>query len=187
MWAVALAMGFAAAPAVSALPQAGCSAHIAPESSSASFIVGVRVPIRAEGRFNQIAGQLSLRPEGCEVAVQLDATAVVYTGPNWLADLSRSPTFLDVDAHPEISFVSHPFPAAWLLEGGALRGTLRLRGRERPVEFRLQPSGCDSPGKACPIVVRGSVNRREFGMQAYRFAVKDAVQFEFSIRLEPTP
>lgn len=189
MWASALAMGFAAVPAAAAaalaLPQAGCSAHIAPESSSASFVVGVRLPIRAEGRFNQIEGQLSLRPEGCEVAVRLDATSVVYTGPNWFADLSRSPAFLDVDAHPEVNFVSQPFPASRLVEGGALLGTLRLRGRERSVEFRLQPSGCDPPGQACPIVVRGIVNRRDFGMQAHRFTVKDTVHFEFSIRLEP--
>ena len=185
MWAAALAMGLAATPAASALPQADCSAHIAPESSSASFIVGVRLPIRAEGRFNQIEGQLSLRPEGCEVEVRLDATAVVYTGPNWFADLSRSPAFLDVETHPEVNFVSQPFPASRLVEGGVLLGTLRLRGHERPVEFQLQPSGCDSPGQACPILVRGSVNRRDFGMQAYRFTVRDAVHFEFSIRLEP--
>jgi hypothetical protein len=31
------------------------------------------------------------------------------------------------------------------------------------------------------------VSRRDFGMQAYRFTVKDAVRFDFAIRLEPRP
>lgn len=180
---------------VAALPATGpkvsaalCRGNIAPDASVARFIVDVRLPIRAEGRFTEVEGELRQQPDGlCEVHVRLRADTVAYDGPDWMARLTRSPAFLDAEMHPEVSFVSQAFPAEWLNVGGAVRGRLRLRGRERPVEFSLRPAECDTHGVACPIRVRGEVSRRDFGMQAYRFTVKDAVRFEFDIRLEPAP
>ena len=143
--------------------------------------------MRAEGRFTEIAGELKPRPDGqCEVHVRVRADTVAYDGPEWMAKLTRSPAFLDAKAHPDVGFDSHAFPAHWLNAGGSLRGTLRLRGRERPVEFALQAAECPAPGIGCAIRVRGEVSRRDFGMQAYRFTVRDAVRFEFSIQLEPS-
>lgn len=191
--AAALLCGVLACGHVAALPATGlevpdplCRGKIAPDASVARFIVDVRLPIRAEGRFTEVEGELRPQPDGhCEVHVRLRADTVAYDGPDWMARLTRSPAFLDAETHPEVSFVSQAFPAAWLNVGGAVRGRLNLRGRERPVEFRLRPAECDTPGAACPIRVRGEVSRRDFGMQAYRFTVKDAVRFEFDILLEP--
>lgn len=165
-----------------------CSGRIDPARSDARFVVDVRLPMRAEGRFTELAGELSPAADGaCEVRVRLRTDTVAYEGPDWMAGLTRSPAFLDAVAHPDAAFESQPFPAAWLNEGGAIRGRLRLRGRERPVEFTLRPAECPTPGQACDIRVHGVVSRRDFGMQAYRFTVKDAVRFEFSIRVEDAP
>lgn len=162
-----------------------CRGRLSPSASSARFLVDVRLPLRAEGRFTDISGELlPVHDGGCEVHVRLRADTVAYEGPDWMADLTRSPAFLDADAHPEVAFDAQAFPATWLADGGPIRGRLRLRGRERPVEFALRPAACPRPGADCPIVVVGEVNRRDFGMQAYRFTVRDAVRFEFRIRLE---
>lgn len=165
-----------------------CSGRLDPQRSDARFIVDVRLPVRVEGRFTELEGGLESRHDGdCEVRVRLRADTVDYRGPDWMARLTRSPAFLDAANHPAVAFISEPFPAALLRQGGALRGRLQLRGRERPVAFRLQPAECDTPGQACDLRVSGVVSRRDFGMQAYRFTVRDAVRFEFSIRLEPAP
>ncbi len=172
--------GFEAGPA--------CRGRIDASASEARFIVDVRLPIVAEGRFSGVEGQLLPRPDGqCEVRVRLRADTVQYSGPEWMAKLTRSPAFLDAEAHPDVAFDSAAFPAVWLNEGGSIRGRLKLRGRERPVEFALRPAECDTPGQACAIRVSGEVSRRDFGMQAYRFTVKDTVRFDFAIRLEAAP
>ena len=181
----------AAAPSAEALgqaPAAECRGRIDALGSDARFVVDVRLPVKAEGRFAAVEGELRPRPDGqCEVRVRLRADTVDYSGPEWMARLTRSPAFLDAGSHPEVTFDSVPFPVAWLNDGGAVRGRLKLRGRERPVEFVLRPAECDTPGQACAIRVSGEVSRRDFGMQAYRFTVKDVVRFEFAIRLEATP
>lgn len=181
----------AAAPSAEALgqaPAATCRGRLDALGSDARFVVDVRLPVKAEGRFAAVEGELRPRPDGqCEVRVRLRADTVDYSGPEWMARLTRSPAFLDAGSHPEVTFDSVPFPIAWLNDGGALRGRLKLRGRERPVEFALHPAECDTPGQACAIRVSGEVSRRDFGMQAYRFTVKDAVRFEFAIRLQATP
>lgn len=192
---LALAAGVAlAAPPLAPLAEApvrpapGCQGRLSAADSEARFHVDVRLPIRAEGRFTELAGRLRPRPGGeCEVEVRLRADTVEYSGPAWMARLTRSPAFLDAEAHPEVRFVSRPFPAQWLNEGGSLRGRLRLRGRERPVEFILRPAECETLGQACDIRVQGVVSRRDFGMQAHRFTVKDSVRFDFAIRLEARP
>lgn len=161
-----------------------CRGRIDPAASHARFVVDVRLPIRAEGRFTQVEGELKPRRDGrCEVHVRVRADTVAYSGPDWMARLTRSKAFLDAEAHPEVAFDSSAFPAGWLNAGGAIDGRLRLRGRERPVDFTLRPAECDTPGQACDIRVQGVVSRRDFGMQAYRFTVKDDVRFEFTIRL----
>lgn len=162
---------------------AECAGRIDSATSVARFVVDVRLPIRAEGRFTELAGELRPTDGGlCEVEIWLRADTVEYEGPEWMARLTRSPAFLDAGAHPEVSFVSQPFPPARLHEGGLVRGRLRLRGRERPVDFLLLTPSCPRPGEDCPLRVQGSVSRRDFGMQAYRFTVKDEVRFEFGIR-----
>ena len=63
------------------------------------------------------------------------------------------------------------------------RGELTLRGQTRPVVFQVQRTQCATPGRGCPIAVTGKVSRHAFGMNAYRWSVRDQVEFEFRVRL----
>ncbi len=110
-----------------------------------------------------------------------------FKGPQWLARMARSEAFLDAEKHPHIRFVSAPFHKTLLEKGGELQGQLFLRGLQQSVLFQIEKPTCPRPGYDCELIVNGSVKRRDFGMQAYRFSIKDNVDFEFRIRLLADP
>lgn len=155
-----------------------------PEQSRASFQVNLRLAGDVDGQFRRIEGELE--PVGARkwrVQVRVDARDLAMDGPGWMLRSTRSRSFLDVERHPEIGFVSEAFGRELLLSGGALQGELSLRGRQQPVSFTLAPSTCKRPGHGCPIRVHGSVSRRSFGMQSQRLWVNDTVGFDFRVRL----
>jgi polyisoprenoid-binding protein YceI len=154
-----------------------------PGNSHASFRVHFRFMPSAGGEFARVSGELQSDAGKQRVRVSVDGRSLVFNGPNWMNRVTRSDDFLAVDSYPEISFRSEPFAPALLRAGGELRGELFLRGMRRTVAFRLQPSTCAQPGRDCDIQVRGSVSRHDFGMNSYRFTVKDNVDFDFRVRL----
>lgn len=156
-----------------------------PATSRATFEVNLRLAGAVQGRFHDLEGELQPSAGLWRVRVRLDARALDLDGPAWMVRATRSDKFLDVDRHPDIHFESAAFPRALLVDGGELGGQLRLRGRTRPVVFRVEPAGCASPGRQCDIRVHGSVSRRDFGMTAQRMWVKDDVGFDFRVRLQP--
>lgn len=158
--------------------------------SNASFTIHPRLPIPSQGRFESLSGALLVQSkQQWKVEVQVDARTLSFNGPQWLSKMAASEAFLDAGKHPYIKFVSTSFSQPLLLNGGELQGQLFLRGLQKPVSFHIEKSVCARPGHDCDLVVHGSVQRREFGMQAYRFSIKDNVDFEFHIRLlaEPAP
>jgi polyisoprenoid-binding protein YceI len=96
-------------------------------------------------------------------------------------DWVKSPEFFDVARHPEIGFVSEPFPLQRLHKGGQLSGTLTIRGVARPETFDLAPAECDKPAYDCPIVVKGSIRRSDFGMHSRRGTLSDKVDLHFEV------
>jgi polyisoprenoid-binding protein YceI len=158
--------------------------------SNASFSIHPRLPIPSEGSFESVSGSLQPMPvQKWKVEVQLDVGKLSFKGPQWLSRMARSEAFLDATNHPNIQFVSTSFSKTLLEKGGELEGQLSLRGQQRTVRFHIEKSICKKPGYDCDLVVNGSVKRRDFGMQAYRFSIKDNVDFEFRIRLlaDPVP
>ena len=157
--------------------------------SKASFTIHPRLPIPSQGSFESVSGSLIAMPnQNWKVEVQVDARKLSFKGPQWLARMARSESFLDAEKHPNVQFVSTPFSKTLLEKGGVLQGQLFLRGLQRNVSFHIEKPACARAGYECNLLVRGSVMRRDFGMQAYRFSIKDNVDFEFRIRLlaEPT-
>jgi polyisoprenoid-binding protein YceI len=156
-----------------------------PAQSQASFKVRLRIMRPAVGHFLDVRGEL--QPDGAKqrVAVEVDPRRLRFEGPAWMGRVTRSADFLAVDAHPRIAFRSDPFAPALLRTGGEMRGELTLRGQTRPVAFKVLPSACDTPGRGCPIAVTGKVSRHAFGMDSYRLSVRDAVEFDFRVRLKP--
>ena len=172
----------------SALPVNANATAIDSTRSRASFTIHPRLPIPSQGRFDSVSGSLMLTTKDIwKVEVQVDARKLGFKGPQWLARMARSESFLDAEKHPNIQFISAPFSKALLEQGGVLQGSLFLRGQQRSVSFRIEKSACSHAGVDCDLVVHGSVLRRDFGMKAYRLSIKDNVDFEFRIRLLAEP
>jgi len=190
----ALLSAFVVAPAPAAVPTASPPIQdvampllFDPARSQARFKVRMRILPAATGHFLDVRGQL--QPEGARqrVEVEVDGRKLRFAGPSWMAKVTRSEQFLDVDQHPRIFFRSDAFAPSLLRNGGQLRGELTLRGQTRPVAFNVAPAACATPGRGCDILVTGRVSRQAFGMHAYRLTVRDAVDFEFQVRLKPEP
>jgi len=172
----------------SALPNTAKAHSIDSSRSSASFTIHPRLPIPSQGHFESVSGSfLPATKDKWKVEVQVDARKLGFKGPQWLARMARSEDFLDAENHPDIKFISLPFSKTLLERGGVLQGQLFLRGQQRSVGFLIEKSVCADAGIGCDLVVRGNVLRRDFGMQAYRFSIKDNVDFEFRIRLLAEP
>lgn len=181
-WAGGLCLaGLACASAMAATPRE----NFDPEASQASFEVNLRMAGTVLGRFHGLEGELQPSGERWRVRVRLDARELDLDGPAWMVRATRSDKFLDVDRHPDIHFESEPFSRDLLRRGGELAGQLRLRGRLRPVSFRIDPAACPQPGHRCDIRVSGQVSRRAFGMNSQRVWVRDEVGFDFRVRLQP--
>ena len=154
--------------------------------SGASFVVHLRIPLRAEGQMTKVSGELHGTPAaGWRVLVDIDGRSLHFDGPKWMDRMTRSESFLAVDRYPGIRFESEPFADALLHGGGPLSGRLTLRGMPRPVTFQLLPSTCARIGRDCDIQVQGTISRHGFGMTAYRALVKDDVDFLIRVRLWP--
>ncbi|MFY2763956.1 YceI family protein [Arenimonas sp. MALMAid1274] len=181
--AVCLA-GLVSAAASDAIPM---RETVDPALSSARFEVGLRLSGLVHGSFRQIEGELEPDGRRWRVQVRVDARELELDGPGWMERSTRSRSFLDVDRHPQIRFISAPFTRALLRSGGPLEGELHLRGRVRPVAFTLSPARCPRPGHGCDIRVSGMISRRDFGMTSQRMWLRDEVGFDFRVRLAEAP
>lgn len=167
-----------------ALAETPMKADFDPARSTAEFSVALRLSGTIPGRFSRLEGELEpVAKDQWRVQVRVDARQLTLDGPAWMLRSTVSRNFLDVARHPEIRFVSEPFPRELLRKGGELAGRLHLRGRSRPVVFTLAASTCKRPGHGCEIRVQGEVSRRQFGMTSQRLWVRDEVGFDFHVHL----
>lgn len=158
---------------------------IDPARSRVEFDVRTRLGPMVRGRFPDYAGRVETLPDGRHrVRVRLAAAAVIVAGPARYTALARGPQLFDVDRHPEIEFVSEPYPADLARTGGALPGRLRLRGVERTERFTLAPSGCARPGHDCPVIASGRIDRDDYGLEGWRWALADTVRFRLHVRFD---
>jgi polyisoprenoid-binding protein YceI len=154
--------------------------------SEAAFEVRAVWVKRIDGRFAHVEGVIEAdRERGSYVVDVRIAGGSVLMDRKSHEEWARSPEFFDTERHPWIQFRTAELPAARLSEGGALRGTLTLRGISREVEFEILPSECGRPGLDCPVRARGELERTDFGMDARRMFVSDKVRLSFNIRVHP--
>lgn len=154
--------------------------------SSATFSVKVLWMVDVDGQFGGVHGNVRIDRERGEAVVEarIDANAVSMRRPgteSWV----KSPEFFDVERHPEVRFVSAPFPVARLKEGGQLPGWLSLRGVRGPVTFQMQPATCDHPAYDCPVEANGTIRRASFGMRSRKGTLSDKVELKLSILVRP--
>ena len=109
--------------------------------------------------------------------------AVIPGRPRYTAWM-RGGSFFDTVRHPWMEFVSEPYLPALLVEGGTLEGALTLRGVTRPQRLEVRPSACARPGLDCGIQVSGSIDRSDFGMREWQFALTDRVWLLATLQLQ---
>ncbi len=136
------------------------------------------------GSFPRYRGEVVERPDGRhQVRLQLETATVEILGHPAYTRYARGSGFFDADDWPHVTFVSDPYAPAMLQEGGKLTGELRIRGVRRREVFHIQPATCAHPGLDCDVVATGTVQRGNYGMTRWNFALAGDVLFEMHIRI----
>ena len=152
------------------------------ERSHAGFRVKLVWLVGIRGDFPGVQGTVDIDRFHNEAVVDahIDARSVHMRVAGY-AEWVRSPEFFDAGAHPDIHFVSQPFPLRRLQRGGELPGSLTLRGVTGPVRFTLEAAACARPGRDCPIVAHASVRRSAFGMRSRAGLLGDRVDLDLRV------
>lgn len=192
-WAAAQAPAVAPAPVPDTLaappPAPATTTALDPAHSRFGFELRTRFGQRIEGNFPRYEGSVAVLPDGRrQVRIRLATASVEVAGPARYARFARGPSFLDAERHPWVEFTSEPYAGELVRAGGPLRGTLNLHGVSREEIFVLKPSACERPAHDCDVVAHGRVDRAQYGLQTWRWAVQDEVRFNLRVRwLEGAP
>lgn len=151
--------------------------------SEARFVLRGAFGRRLEGRFGQMQAALQPQADGrWRATVWLPTADAELPGHPRYTRIMRGDMFFDSARHPGIRFVSDPFDAGLLAQGGVLAGTLNMRGVSRRAQLQLAPSPCRLPRfDGCTVHAHGSVQRSDFGMDRLRGLVGDEVEFRLRI------
>lgn len=173
---LAVAALFAAVPVA--------AADIDAAASEVGFSLVTRWGEVVDGRFPVFDGRLTRLPDGRQqVRLSLSTADVEIVGNLRHTHLTRGRGFFDADRYPWVTFISEPFDPALLAEGGPLPGVLHIRDVQRAETFSVAPATCARPALDCPVRARGAVERANYGMNRWSFAIAGRVRFQLSLRL----
>ncbi|MCD9032632.1 YceI family protein [Luteimonas sp. Y-2-2-4F] len=153
------------------------------EGSDAGFLLRTRWGQRLEGRFPVLSGEVrSLGGGRKQVRLDLSTRDVEIVGNPRYSRLTRGEAFFDAGRHPHVVFVSEPFDEGLVQAGGDLVGMLEIRGVQRREVFRIEPAACERPVLDCPVVAAGTVDRGDYAMDRWGFALGERVEFRLALR-----
>ena len=183
VWIATLLLAGVGAGAVSARPVAQRISVFEP-SSRVEFSMRTRWGQTLFGRFPDATGEVVQLPDGLrQVRITLKTASVDILDHPRYTRFARGPNFFDAANYPEVQFHSDPYTPDLLREGGDLHGRLRMHGIERREKFVLTPAQCARPGRDCPIIVEGTVQRGDYDLDGWRMALRDDVRFALKVRL----
>jgi polyisoprenoid-binding protein YceI len=160
------------------------AAQIDPVATHIGFTLKTRWGQSLQGRFPQAHGEVAELADGRhQVRLQLPARAVEIVDHASYTRLTRGSGFFDVDAFPQVEFVSEAYPPELLRSGGALAGTLTIRNVRHREVFTISPSACTRPARDCDVVASGSIHRGDYGMDRWNFALSERVLFLLRVRV----
>jgi polyisoprenoid-binding protein YceI len=137
------------------------------------------------GHFPRYDGEVVALPDGRhEVRIRLAATAVEVAGSRRYTRFARGERFLDAARHPWVEFRSDPYALDLLQAGGLLHGTLTMHGVSRREAFVVAPGTCARPARDCDVVAQGRVLRTDYGVESWRWALTDDVNFRLRVRVQ---
>ena len=160
------------------------AARIDQHASRIGFVLKTRWGQSLQGRFPVYEGEVATLADGRhQVRLQLSARAMEIDGHPTYTRYARGRGFFDADRHPQLEFVSEPYPVSLLQHGGPLAGTLSIRGIQRRQVFTISPASCARPSLDCDVAAVGSILRGDYGMNRWDFALSDQVSFSLRIRV----
>jgi polyisoprenoid-binding protein YceI len=135
--------------------------------SAIHFYVRHMVISKVHGRFSKWAGAIQLDPQDLtrsSVEVSIDAASIDTQVADRDAHL-RSPDFLDVAKHPQLTFRSRKIEKAG--EGYRVTGDLTLHGVQREVVLAAEFAGTGKDpwgNERAGFSAKASLDRRDFGL-----------------------
>lgn len=162
------------------------AAQIDPAASNIGFSLKTRWGKALVGHFPRYEGEVAQLPDGRhQVRLRLAAAAVEIDGSSTFTRLTRGEGFFDAGQYPWVEFESDPYATTLTRDGGRLGGLLTIRGVQRRETFLIRPAACDRPGLACDIVATGRIDRDDYGMDRWGFALSSRVLFSLRVRTLP--
>lgn len=156
--------------------------RIDPVQSQVGFTLRTRWGQTLEGRFPVYEGEISALDDGRRrVRLTLSAREVEIVGHRNYTRLTRGKGFFDAERYPEVVFVSEPYGDELTRDGGALAGALTIRGVRRHEVFTVEPSTCAHPAQDCAVIASGTVQRSDYGVDRWSFALSESVRFSLQI------
>jgi polyisoprenoid-binding protein YceI len=139
--------------------------------------------------FPELSGAIALTPASSatiDLDVTIDARALT-AGDRVTLDRLRGPSFFDVGRHPAIRFAGRTMRMTGRRTAD-IPGELTARGITKPATLRVtfdrapeEQSGRDAIG----LTGRMTIDRRDFGMNAYSLIVGNRVTIELTARMVP--
>lgn len=153
-------------------------------ASEIGFTLTTRWGQTLRGRFPEYEGEFKVLEDGRrQVRLWLSAADVRIIGNVRYTRLTRGSGFFDAERYPRVTFVSEPYDDILLRDGGVLMGTLVIRDVQRLETFTVLPAECPQPGRDCDVVATGVIDRADYGMDRWNFALAPEVRFELRIRI----
>lgn len=120
------------------------------------------------------------------VSITIDAASIDSSVPALDDDL-KSASFFDVANYPEITFQSTGFVQA-TEDSGRLTGDLSVRGVTKPVTLDVKINSAAmnrmTRKEMIGVSVTGTINRSDFGMDAYSAAIGDELSLDIQVEFE---
>jgi len=140
---------------------------IDPVHSSLEFVARHMMVSKVKGRFTDVNGTIEVGGDGSEHSVRVSVEAAsIDTRDEKRDEHLRSPEFLDVENHKQLTFVSTAVRQEG--DGWVLDGDLTIRGTTRPVSiaFTFNGSGTNPWGaEVAGFEGHTSINRKDFGLE----------------------
>lgn len=182
---VMLAAG--ATVAAADMPSAQALWSVNPTGSQARFELRALGFMVIEGHIDSVEGEVWRDAKGTWVQLRV-ALSTLRMSSERRQRWALSEEFFDAAAHPSLTFTAAvPAEARMDRLGGALQGTLNLRGVEAPLRVALLSTECDEAQRACRLRAHAEVSRRRFGMMSKRLTLSDAVALDLSLDLRRNP
>jgi polyisoprenoid-binding protein YceI len=170
--------------ATTAAVAANPSSSIDPSVSRIGFTLTTRWGQTLQGRFPHYQGEVAETGDGRhQVRLRLSTRDVEIVDHPSYTRLTRGNGFFDAMHFPQVEFVSDAYPPTLLRDGGAMTGTLSIRGIRRHEVFVVSPATCAQPARDCDVVATGTIDRGDYGMGRWNVALSSEVRFNLRVRV----